>query len=375
MAKYEYLVADFETGVVREELPLSGVRYDRKLNMPGTFSGNLRYTHPKATRANVDPGRTLLYVRRDGTVVWGGILWSVRKQKGSDYVGLGAQEVWSYFERRRFNHNIAWLNADNVDQFDIFRDMLRYVQGESVLNDSRGPGIIGTSKGADYVDLQFDSGTSGVTREKRARSWERKRVGTVARALANLSDGFDFDIIVTEPTSNTFVHTLKLDYPTKGRRTNFVFEQGKNITLFDWALDAWELENRVVVLGSGEGPDTLTAWNQDVSLLDAGYPLLDGMETRKDITDWNTARKWADKRLNERKLPSSIPLLELRSTEEGEIGGFDLGDEILVRADDGFVSFDDYYRVLEYSVNVSNEGDESMNITVGEVGRATRTGI
>ena len=373
MAKYEYLVADFETGVVREELPLSGVRWDRKLNMPGTFSGNLRYTHPKATRANVDPGRTLLYVRRNGTVVWGGILWSVRKQKGSDYVGLGAQEVWSYFERRRFNHSLAWISQDNVDQMNIFRDMLRYVQGDQLQYDTLNYDY--ASKGAKYVDLQLDTTLSGVKREKRARSWERKRVGTVARALANLSDGFDFDIIVTEPTEHNFVHTLKLDYPNKGRRTNFVFEQGKNVDLFDWSLDAWELENRVVVLGSGEGPETITAWNQDTALLDAGYPLLDGMETRKDITQKATAQKWADKRLNERKLPTSIPLLQLRPTEEGEVGGFDLGDEVLVRADDGFVSFDDYFRVLQYSVNVSNEGDEKMNITVGESDRAKRSGI
>lgn len=332
------------------------------------MSANLRYTHPKANRDNVDPGKTLVYVKRDGAVVWGGILWSVRKQKGSDYVSLGCSGVWSYFRKRRFRHSMTWSNKD---QFYIFNDMVRYAQGDATLY-TTNPGSY-SSNNQDFLALQYGTtGTSGVSRDKKVRGWERKHVGSIAEALADLDNGFDFFVDVTEDTPNSFTHTLNLYYPNQGRETNFVFEEGKNVVLFDWSLDAWRLENRVDGLGAGEGPRTLIQTAQDTASLEAGYPLLDGVAEHKDATRSSTVLEHAQAQLRERKMPQSIPRVLLRPTEEGEIGGFTLGDIVTVRADDGFVQFDDRFRILKYTVDVSNEGDEEMDITLGEQAAAER---
>jgi len=361
VAVYTYLSADLLTGTVREELPLTGVRWSKVLNGPGALNANIRYTHPKATRANLDPGRTAIFVRRNGLVVWGGILWTARKVKGNDVLSLGCEGFWSYFRRRRLRHNIKFTN---VDQLTIFKELIRYTQGQPVTQATSGNGTYPQPNGD--IGVLLGDETSGVLRVKTINGFERSIVGNELESLASLSGGFDFAIEVTEPTSHNFVKTLRLGYPRRGRRTNIVFEQGKNVKLLDWQIDADRLENRVDALGSGEGPAMLISTAQDTNVLDQGYPLLDGTVSHKDVTRLETLAAHAQRRLTEHKLPVSIPVLSLRVTEEGEVGSFIEGDECLVRADDGFVQFDNYYRVIEYLVDVSNEGDETIDITFAE---------
>lgn len=361
MARYTYLTADLLTGTIREELPLTGVRWSKALNGPGALNANIRYTHPKCTRANLDPGKTAIYIRRNGLVVWGGILWTARKVKGNDVLQLGALGFWSYIRRRRLRHSFSFTNAD---QLAIFRDLVRYVQGDAMTSVDGGPLTIVQPNGS--IGITYGSETSGVLRSKNVNGFEMYIAGQQCESLAGLQGGFDFAVELTEPTEGNFVKTLQLNYPRRGRRTNLVFEQGKNVKLLDWQIDADRLENRVDALGAGEGTTMLIQTAQDTNVLDQGYPLLDGVESQKGVTTTTTLAAHAEARLKQLRLPVSIPTLSLRVTEEGEVGSFIEGDECLVRADDGFVQFDNYFRIVNYLVDVSNEGDETIDVTFAE---------
>lgn len=361
MAVYTYLTADLLTGVIREEVPLTGVRWSKALNGPGALNANIRYTHPKATRANLDPGKTAIYIRRNGLIVWGGILWTARKVKGNDVLQLGCLGFWSYFRRRRLRHSFSFTNQD---QLSIFRDLVRYAQGDEMTSVVGAPKTYVQTNGS--LGITYGAETSGITRSKTVYSFERYVVGQQCESLAGLRDGFDFAVEVTEPTDGSFVKTLKLDYPSRGRRTKLVFEQGKNVVLLDWQIDADRLENRVDAIGAGEGTSMVIATAQDVNVLAQGYPLLDGVESQKGVSGSSTLAAHAEARLKQLRLPVSIPMLSLRVTEEGEVGSFIEGDECLVRADDGFVQFDGYFRVTDFLVHVSNEGDETIDVTFAE---------
>ncbi len=361
MAQYTYLSADLLTGVIREELPLTGVRWSKALNAPGAFNANIRYTHPKATRGNLDPGRTAVYVRRNGLVVWGGILWTARKVKGNDVLQLGCLGFWSYFRHRRLRHSFKFTNKD---QLAIFRDIVNYAQGDAVTNKNGGTTTYPQPGGS--LGVVVGTEMSGVLRVKTVNGFERSVVGAECESLSGLSNGFDFGIEITEPIEGTFVKTLQLGYPRRGRRTNLVFEQGKNVKLLDWQLDADRLENRVDAIGAGEGAAMLISTAEDANVLNIGYPVLDGTTSHKDVTQSATLLAHAERRLTNLRLPVSIPTLSLRVTEEGEVGSFIEGDECLVRADDGYVQFDNYFRVVDYLVDVSNEGDETIDVTFAE---------
>lgn len=353
MAKYEYVVADLKTRTPLDEVPLTNVRWSKVLNGPGALSANIQYQHPKATRSNFEPGARALFVRRNGIVVWGGIIWTVRKEGGSPFLNIGAEGFWSYFRRRTIRHTLAFAG---VDQFTIARDLVSYAQGLPLSS-----GAVFPQPGGD-MGIDPGAGLSGRTRDRTYHSYERKNLGEAIEQLAAVQDGFDFAVEVTEPTENDFELRLQLDHPRRGRRTNFTFEVGANVELLAWELDATRAENRVDALGAGEGDGMLIATAQDTNLL-AMYPLLDGVVAYKDVLVRATLTGHAVERLAALGRPLAVPKLVVRATPDSDIGAFIEGDEVLVRADDGFVKINGFYRIESFEVQVSEEGHESIGTT------------
>jgi hypothetical protein len=354
VAKYTYVTADLRTGTVLEELPLTGVRYSHVLNGAGALNANIHYHHPKATLANLDPGARTIWVRRNDVVVWGGILWTVRKIKGNDLLSLGAEGFHSYFTKKRRIRNT--LTFTNVDQHRIVRDLVRYAQGQQLLYATGTPTY--PQPGGGYLDVSTDSSLSGNLRTQTYNAFERKSIGEAISQMAARIDGFDFSYELTNDHDITFTTW----YPRRGRRTNLTFEQGANVTLLAWLLDATRMENRTDAIGAGEGDSMLIATAQDTNLLNR-YPVLDGTLARKDVSVQSTLQSHADAELRAKKNLIAIPQFSVRMSADSDIGSFITGDEVVVRASDGFVQIDGYYRIQEYLVDVSNEGNEDVEFT------------
>ena len=103
LAEYRYYVADILTNTVIAEIPFTGVNYERALSKAGSFSGEIPVI--EATQ-NLDlyestmPGRTALYVLRNGVCVWGGIIWSRSYSPTSKSLTVDAREWISYLYHR-----------------------------------------------------------------------------------------------------------------------------------------------------------------------------------------------------------------------------------------------------------------------------------
>ena len=114
VAEYRYFVADFLTNAVIAELPFTGVSYERALKTAGGFSGSIPVIDKTAAYSlydNTMPGRTSLYVVRNGECVWGGIIWSRSYSVVDRVLNVTATEFTSYFYHRKiwktYTHNIA----------------------------------------------------------------------------------------------------------------------------------------------------------------------------------------------------------------------------------------------------------------------------
>jgi hypothetical protein len=356
VAQYEYVAVDLLTGVKREEVPLTGVRWGHKLNGAGTFTGNIHYHHPKATADILNPGNTALYVERNGVPVWGGIIWTMRKIKDNDLLSIGAEGFHSYFKAKRSIRNT--LTFASKDQLAIARDLYKYAQGEALVAATGTPTF---PQPGGSLGVTFGAETSGVLRDRTYWSYERKSVGLMLEQLAGVQNGFDFSIEIAK-SGSTYTRQLAFWYPRRGIRTNRTFEQGANVTLLGWFLDAKATENRVDAIGAGEGDSMLIATAQDTSLL-TEYPVFDGYVSKKDVSVQSTLQAHADRELAARKKLVAIPAFTIRATPDSDIGGFITGDEVKVVAADGFVQINGFYRIQEYVIDVSNEGDEQIDMT------------
>ena len=103
LAEYRYYVADLLTNNVIAEIPFTNVTYERALSKAGSFSGEIPII--EATKnlnlyETTMPGKTALYVLRNGVCVWGGIIWSRSYSPDNKSLTVDGQEWVSYLYHR-----------------------------------------------------------------------------------------------------------------------------------------------------------------------------------------------------------------------------------------------------------------------------------
>lgn len=299
------------------------------------------------TRANLDPGRTAIYVDRDGVIQWGGILWTAQADDNGYNVSVGATGFWSYFQRRLIRTQQAYLATD---QLAIFRALVNYAQAQLGGN----------------IRVVVNAETCGVVRDQTYNAYDRTNLGQAGEDLAALQNGFDF-AITSSYIGGVPTPTLNLSYPKRGTRTSHVLDLGTNIEGVEWLIDATAQATLIDALGAGEGAAMLISTAVDTSLL-ATYPLLEETISHTDVTVPATLAAWAAAELAATRTPvETIPSLVAHPDNDISVGQIITGDEVQVRALSaaGFLStLNSIFRVLTWTVAVSDDGKETLTFGV-----------
>ncbi len=117
VAEYRYFAYDLLTNELLAELPITGVSYSRSLREAGTFAGSITANENTVNLnlyANTLPGKTALYVTRNGICVWGGIIWTRSYNIVEKTLEISASEFTSYLYKR-----VLWKTWSNAYQASI----------------------------------------------------------------------------------------------------------------------------------------------------------------------------------------------------------------------------------------------------------------
>lgn len=102
-AEYRYFTTNLLTNDILAEIPFKGVSFERALNSAGSFSGTIPVL-PVNTGMDLYnstmPGKTGLYIVRDGVCVWGGIIWNRSYSVVERELSVSASEFTSYLYHR-----------------------------------------------------------------------------------------------------------------------------------------------------------------------------------------------------------------------------------------------------------------------------------
>jgi hypothetical protein len=114
IANYKYFVVDILTNSILAEVPFADVSFERALKGAGAFSGKIAIvpdTKDLDLYESTMPGKTALYVTRNGICVWGGIIWSREYSITSRSLSVNASEFTSYLFHRviwkTYNYNLS----------------------------------------------------------------------------------------------------------------------------------------------------------------------------------------------------------------------------------------------------------------------------
>ncbi|MGI3198450.1 hypothetical protein ACRJ4B_16165 [Streptomyces sp. GTA36] len=337
---YTYLFCDLVTDRVLAELPLANVTYDFQLNGIGTLRGTVPYTHetlPLDPETACTPARTAVYVDRDGVLIWGGIVWTRTPTAGGKEIQ--AAEFLSYFQHRYVKRTLSTdtsLLTDPSyvdwggqrlysDQKFVVWSLLRYAQDQ--------PG------GSILVDTNALTGTAdGVPRNVTYFGYERPEIYKAISELAAADDGFDYAIEVGwTPAANnqppTRFRRARTWFPRRGRAASdsgLVFSKGRgygSIISYDWPEDGTSMVTEMSGLGAGTGEARIVKTARSQALIDAGWPLLEGVATYDDVTDEAQVQGLTNADLSAQSQAQVQPTFEVAADVDPAFGSYQVGDE------------------------------------------------
>ncbi|WP_069773028.1 hypothetical protein [Streptomyces sp. LUP30] len=341
---YTYLFCDLRTDQLLAELPLSGVTYSYALNQPGTLRGTIPYnseTLPLDPETASTPGRTAVYVDRDGVLVWGGIVWT--RQNATGGRSIQASEFLSYFQHRYVKRTLSTdtsLITDPTyvgsgptaqrlyaDQKFVMWSLMRYASEQA-----------GGSIGIDLGQIGYAA--HGVTRNVTYYQYERPEIYKAISELAAADDGFDFSIEVgwsqaTATTPPTRYRKAMTWFPRRGRtaaESGLVFSKGGgygSILDYDWPEDGTAVVTEMSGLGAGTGEARIVKTAADNDMIASGWPLLEGVATYDDVVDETQVQGLTNADLEAQSAAQAQPTFEVSADTDPEFGSYSVGDQAL----------------------------------------------
>jgi hypothetical protein len=339
---YTYLFCDLRTDTLLAELPLSGVSYSYELNGIGTLRATIPYndeTLPLDPETASQPGRTAVYVDRDGVLVWGGIIWTRQNAKGGKQIQ--ASEFLSYFQHRYVKKTLstdtsllidpAYVDQGGQrlygDQMWIVWSLLRYAQDQ--------PG------GSIGIDVNPLAGPPhGITRTATYFGYERPEIYKAIAELAAADDGFDFGVEIgwTSAANNQVPRRYRRArtwFPRRGRtaqESGLVFSKGGghgSIIDYDWPEDGTSLVTEMSGLGAGSGEARIVETAAATDLINSGWPLLEGVATYEGVVDEAQVQGLTNADLSARSRADVQPKFEVAADGDPAFGSYSVGDEAL----------------------------------------------
>jgi hypothetical protein len=364
---YRYLFADLLTNTIIAELPLTGVSFGSQLNQAGSFQGHILLSGINTTAFNITnatiPAKCAVYVDRDGTLVWGGIIWNRSYQSSSQTLTINAREFESYFEKRRITSDQVFTN---IDQLTIAQNLISLAQGVPY-------GNIGVEIGVE---------TSGVLVSKTYYGYEKKTYYSALQDLSRAENGFDFNIDVAYNGSGAPIKTLNLGYPRIGTTyssTNpsallFEFPAG-NIVEYEYPEDGSLVANTLYALGAGSNEGKLSATYQDTTYLTTGWALYEEQANYSDVTDATYLAQLAQGQVKAFAYPPTVIKLVAPAFVNPIYGTYSIGDSARLRITDSrFPStgigtsiqagLDKVYRIVGIEVQPGESGPERVTLTL-----------
>jgi hypothetical protein len=246
---YRYQFCDARTDTHIIDLPLTGVRYGRRIVKPGPFSA--RIPIPNRTLADAvariiprteddistGPGRTICHVWRNGDL-WGSyIIW--RGQVSADARGrlsatISGESMESWLHRVAITSTQTYVQQD---QLHIAREIVRRKQAQTS-GGALQMGIIGGGPA-----------TSGVLRDRTYNGWDHATVGERLEQLSEVIGGPEWYIRTYPDSTGQRVRQFYVA-PLLGDPTRLhLFAQPGNVVSWSRTVDATDTGTQYTARG------------------------------------------------------------------------------------------------------------------------------
>src|SRR5574342_247275 len=317
------------------DLPVSSVVFSKTLNSPG--GAVLELPMWSVTRTNLRVLKHRVRILEDGNLRWGGDVMGADIDSKSQMLNVRALGYFERLRHRQFEQNLFY---QNVEQFTIAWGLLDYTQGATLATGN----LFITDGGA---------AASGITRKRHYCAWES---GSIADAIEDLSmadDGFDFEI-TPDLVWNVYYPYRGVITPTKTFTLGDSPDDVTNIDDLRFTDDGDDSANYLAGIPDDECLDVSDFVIQsDSSSLSLYGPLHDAIDL-PNISEKTERVNFLQEELRNRRY-SKRQIVITTPDMPWDSPGFDVGDNVAVTADLGYVTFSsEVFRAITWEAHVAN---------------------
>lgn len=323
--EYRYISADLLTGAVVAEMPYYGVFASKKINESGSFNATFKLGtgvhHDQSLIDGSIPGRTATYILRDGTFVWGGIIWSRTYASESRTVQLTGQTFESYFDHVCIDANFI---QQDVEQSTILTNLVNLLQSQQ-----------GNDINLDMATFP----TTGVTRTVLIPGYEYHFAQDVITQLVGVDNGLEITVdIAPSGVPDQPTRTLRVGYPKLGNpvaTSGMYYDYPGNISKFWWSESGSRGAVKAVALGHGEGFNKVRGQAIDGNKIADGWPAWWIVNSHPNVADMDGIQDASEADLAKYGIPYSRPTLQFTAEFGAGFNSWNnVGDEVFVRIED-----------------------------------------
>jgi hypothetical protein len=363
---FTYLARDLLSWNALDSLPYQGVQFGKVLDQHGPWAGSLPLADPNVQKFDwkdaTRTARTALFVDLQGTLVWGGIVWTTGYDSDDPTHSLkvGATEFGSFFQHR--------LQAQDYGSESVVgklweetgenpMEIIKRIITDAQTKEAEGPGYVTAAK----IPIVIHGEVSAEDKVK--TSYPATSLQTIDSINSTLTQigfaaGYDYSWDVAYK-AGTKIPTVQLNlwYPIKGRTAeeSGIVILGRDTVKWSYPEDGTQMADAVTETGgTGVIPVTASelvpvtgnheatgAYGEPITTA-SGYPLLEKANSRTQITTEQLLAKIALGDLAlcfypvvtpSIVLPASLPETPARNRQTLALGEFDIGDQLVFRID------------------------------------------
>lgn len=339
MVRYRVRVHTYTNEILGEFTNILRLQFGKRLNNYGSLEIDIPENDPQATdlislrRYNVFVYRDELTGPSAGSVlVWGGEQVFRRGKLQADGGGVITLFCFGFLERLAHKYTTALETFTATDAGQIAND----------LHDN-------------WYGIETGLIEPTVNRD---RTYKNDNVLEAITNLANVVDGFDFEI--------TDLNVFNV-YQTQGidRTDSVVLEYGVNIESVSIDEDFSKVTTKAIVVGQNQD-GTAQRYEEEDSALVALYDTREGLRTEFNITEHQTFVDKAQAMIRKYGTPLMKIDLNLSRKQTPSIEDFALGDRILVKINNGVYDIDEAYRIFEWTLQFMPDNTEHITLVLGK---------
>ncbi|MEC5149139.1 hypothetical protein [Cryobacterium sp. GrIS_2_6] len=360
---------DLNTNTRLTELSVQNLSFDTRLNDSGSIGFEINLQNPDSALSagpilSYDGIPFAVYVDRNGTIVWGGIVWTGAFARSSGMLPVTGKEFGSHFNQRVIAADYSAITYPaGIDPAQLV--FKAYTDAQNVALCGPGASIGLTVVGGTSTIPPFIPGYP-VT--------QHTTVSQVAADMASVSapgaGSVDTTITCYWDANGNPQRVLRIWSPRAGRTaafTGLAFDMTSCLD-YTWPTDATKMGTTIIATGSGTGAATPTATVYSAAPVGGlgQAPRLDQVISFSNVESVAQVTAMANGYALLNGLPVATPTLTQPTAAEPQLGSWLAGDDarLWTPGDGRFPNGkDQFWRIIQFSTKVPDAGVATVTLT------------